>query len=193
MAVPDRDGAAVLVNLPVFNTMNVHVWFSQLSAIFQAERIQSQNARFAYVVEKPPPDIASEVSDLTGKSEKRRINDLFNTLQLDQNKPTQLLRKMKNLLGNIMSEVLPRKLWLDKLPIHTAQILTTLPEDLDLLQVAAIADRIVQARTLNGTHISSADSTPRDDTLKKMQQQINKLSTQLERLSRMRSCPAYNA
>lgn len=190
MAVPDSDGAAVLVNLPTFNTMNFHVWFSQLSAIFQAKRIQSQNARFAYVVEKLPPNISSEVSDLldnvptenafdvlqeaiinrTGKSEERRINDLFNKLRLDQNKPTQLLRKMKNLLGNnIMSEALLRKLWLDKLPTHTAYILATLPEDLDLLRVAAIANRIVETRTLNSTHISSVDSTPRDDTLKKMQ------------------------
>ncbi|CAE1271065.1 unnamed protein product [Acanthosepion pharaonis] len=213
MAVPDSDGAAVLVNLPVFNKMNVHVWFSQLGAIFQAKRIQSQSARFAYVVEKLPPDIASEVSDLLdnvptenpfdvlrepiiyriGKSEERRINDLFNTLQPDQSKPTQLLRKMKNLLGNnTMSEVFLWKLWLDKLPTHTAQILATLLEDLDLPRVAAIADKIVETRTLNSTHISSTDSTPHDNILK-IQQQIDEMSTQLDRLSRVRSRPAYNA
>ncbi|CAE1291676.1 unnamed protein product [Acanthosepion pharaonis] len=80
-----------------------------------------------------------------------------------------------------MSDTLLRKLWLDKLPTHTAQILATLPEDLNLLRVAAITDRIVESYS---THISSADSTPGDDTLKKMQQQV-KLSMQLERLSRV--------
>ncbi|CAE1293083.1 unnamed protein product [Acanthosepion pharaonis] len=182
MTVPDSDGAASPGQTSVFNTINVHVWFSQLSAIFRTKRIQSQNACFAYVVEKLPPNIASVVSDLFDniptenpfdvlkeanciKDRKvkfeRRINDLFNTLQLDQNKPTQLLRKMKNLLGNnTMSKTLLRKLWLDKLPTHTAQILATLPEDLDLIRVAEIADRIVEARTLNNIHIFSADSRP---------------------------------
>lgn len=91
------NGAVVLVSRPVFNTINIHVWFLQLSAIFQVKKIQSQTAHFVYVVEKLPPDVASVVSDLldnvptekpfdvqkeaivyrTGKSEEQRINDLF--------------------------------------------------------------------------------------------------------------------
>ncbi|CAE1261844.1 unnamed protein product [Acanthosepion pharaonis] len=43
--------------------------------------------------------------------------------------------------------------WLDKLPTHTAQILATLPEDLDLLRVAAIADKIIY----NGQSTISVD------------------------------------
>lgn len=119
--------ATVLLNLLVFSTINVHVCFSHLNAIFQAKRIHSQRASFAYVVEKLPPKVVSAVSDLLdnvltdkpfdtlreaiiyrrGESEERRINDLFKTLPLGDSKPTQLLRKMKNLLGkNIMSDSL---------------------------------------------------------------------------------------
>ncbi|CAE1299721.1 unnamed protein product [Acanthosepion pharaonis] len=212
-SAPGSDGAAVLVNLPVFNTMNVHVWFSQLSAIFQAKRIQSQSARFAYVVEKLPPDIASEVTDLldnvptenpfdvlkeaiiyrTGKSEERRINDLFNTLQLDQSKSNPTTMEIEKTFWIItICQRFCYGNWLYKLLTHTAQILAILPEDLDLLRVAAIADKIVEKRTLNSTHISSTGSTPHDDILQ-IQQQIDELSTQLERLSRVRSRPAYNA
>lgn len=56
--------ATVLLNLPIFDTTNVHVWFAQLNAIFQVKNIQSQTARYAYVVEKLPPEIASDVLDL---------------------------------------------------------------------------------------------------------------------------------
>lgn len=41
-----------------------------------------------------------------------------------------------------MSDSLFRKLWLDKLPAQTTQILATLPVDLDLLKTAEIADKI---------------------------------------------------
>ncbi|CAE1280150.1 unnamed protein product [Acanthosepion pharaonis] len=92
-----------------------------------------------------------------------------------------------------MSEASLRKLWIDKLPTHTAQILATLPEDLDLLRVAAIADKIVEKKTLTSIHISLTNSTSHDYILQKIQQQIDELSTQLERLSRVRSRPAYNA
>lgn len=71
-----------------------------------------------YVVEKLPTDVAIEVSDClnemsaekhydslkeaiiqrTGESEERRLHGLFNNLHLGQNKPSQLLRKMRSLL-----------------------------------------------------------------------------------------------
>lgn len=207
MADSDMSESAIILNLPVFNSINVHVWFSQLTAIFQAKKITSQTARFAYVVEKLPPEIAIEISDLLdnipidkpfdvlreaiiyriGKSEERRINDLFNTLQLGQSKPTQLLRRMKNLLGqNTMSETLLKKLWLDKLPTHTAEILATLPDDLELVKVAEMADKITETREINSTHFTESNSTDTDDVINRLQRQIDKLYLQVERLSRSR-------
>lgn len=120
MAYQPVNDTAIVLNLPVFDTINVNVWFAQLEAIFQAKHIHSQMACYVYVVEKLPPEIASDVLDLldtvptnnpfdtlkeaiiyrTGKSQEHRRHDLFNTLQLGENKPTQLLRRMKNLLGN---------------------------------------------------------------------------------------------
>ncbi|CAE1287471.1 unnamed protein product [Acanthosepion pharaonis] len=81
---------------------------------------------------------------------------------------------------------------MDKLPTHTAQILATLPEDLDLMKMAEIADKITEAKALNSMHIPEPHGTPVDDLINKLQQQINKLSIQLDRLSRERSPPAHN-
>lgn len=97
----------------------------------------------------------------SGKSEERCINDLFNTLQLGDSKPTQLLCKMKNRLGKYtMSDSLIRKLWIDKLPIHTAQILATLPEDLDMLKMAEIAHKINEAKALDRMHMPRTTRHP---------------------------------
>ncbi|CAE1234407.1 unnamed protein product [Acanthosepion pharaonis] len=202
-----------MLNLPVFDTTNVNVWFAQLEAIFQAKKIQSQMVRYAYVVEKLPPEIASDVLDLlnnvpihnpfdtlkeaiiyrTGKSQERKLNDLFNTLQLGDSKPSQLLRKMKNLLGkNSMSDSLFRKLWMDKLPTHTTQILATLPEDLDLEKTAEIADKISDAATISSVNAPTLRDTPREDEFNKLQQQINRLSEQIDRLYRERLSSAHN-
>lgn len=84
------------MNLPA-NSNNVQTWFAQLHAIFNAKRITSQSVRFAYVVEKLPPDVASEVLHLsnvpserpydtlrdailqrTGYTEGRKLRGLFN-------------------------------------------------------------------------------------------------------------------
>lgn len=212
MAEQSAQETAVVLTLPTFDMANVNVWFAQTEAIFQAKHIHSQTARYAYVVEKLPPEIAADVLDLleavpaqnpfdvlkeaiiyrTGKSHERRLHDLFNTVQLGDSRPSQLLRRMKSLLGkNSMSESLFRKLWLDKLPPYTSQILATLPDDLDLSRIAEIADKISDVPT-----ISSVDSpVPTDaamrDVIEQLKQQLERLSTQVQHLTRPEDKNSY--
>ncbi|CAE1318785.1 unnamed protein product [Acanthosepion pharaonis] len=112
MAEQSAQETAVVLTLPTFDMTNVNVWFALTEAIFQAKHIHSQTARYAYIVEKLPPEIAADVLDLletvpaynrfdilkeaiiyrTGKSHERRLHDLFNTIQLGDSRPSQLLR-----------------------------------------------------------------------------------------------------
>ncbi|CAE1234402.1 unnamed protein product [Acanthosepion pharaonis] len=118
MAEQSAQETDVVLTLPTFD-MNINVRFAQTEATFQAKHIHSQTARYAYIVEKLPPEIAADMLDLleavpahnpfdilkeaiiyrTGKSHERRLHDLFNTIQLGDGRPSQLLRHMKNLLG----------------------------------------------------------------------------------------------
>lgn len=214
MAEQSAQETAVVLTLPTFDITNVNVWFAQTEAIFHAKHIHSQTARYAYIVEKLPPEIAADVLDLleavpahnpfdilkeaiiyrTGKSHERRLHDLFNTIQLGDSRPSQLLRRMKNLLGkNSMSESLFRKLWLDKLPPYTSQILATLPDDLDLSRIAEIADKINDV-----PNIGSVDSpVPTDaammDVIEQLKQQLERLSTQVQHLTRTEDTNSYKA
>ena len=181
--------ATISASIPSYNPTNIPVWFSQLNALFSAKKITSQTSKYAYVVEKLPTDVAAEVVDLLdhmpedkpydtlknaiikrmGTSDGKKLHDLFYNLTLGHMTPSQLLRKIKSLLGsNTMSETVLKKLWTDKLHTHTTQILASLPEDLDLERVSEIADRIhennqnqnVYATSYNSTN----DITPRNTT-----------------------------
>lgn len=55
--------AALRLELPTY-CANAQTWFVQLDAIFQARHITSQESNFAFVVEKLPADVASEVADI---------------------------------------------------------------------------------------------------------------------------------
>lgn len=80
-----------------------------------------------------------------------------------------------------MSDSLFRKLWLNKLPAQTTLILATLPDDLDLMKTAEIADKINDVTIINGVDVPTPHDTPIEDMIYKLQQQINKLSAQMER------------
>ncbi|CAE1168198.1 unnamed protein product [Acanthosepion pharaonis] len=64
MADQSAQETAVVLTLPTFDMTNINVWFAQTEAIFQAKHIHSQTARYAYIVEKLPPEIAADVLDL---------------------------------------------------------------------------------------------------------------------------------
>lgn len=55
------------------------------------------------------------------------------------------------------------------------------------MKMAEIADKINEAKTLNSMHVPVPHDTLVDDLIKKLQQQLNKLSMQLDHLSRERS------
>lgn len=72
-----------MINLPA-KSNNAQTWFTQLHAIFNAKRITSQSVRFAYVVEKLPPDVASEVSHLLSNVPSERPYDTLRDVILQR-------------------------------------------------------------------------------------------------------------
>lgn len=52
------------------------------------------------------------------------------------------------------------------------------------MKMAEIANKINEAKALNSMHVHEPHGTPVDALISKLEQQINKLSIQLDRLSR---------
>ncbi|XP_038046745.1 uncharacterized protein LOC119720950 [Patiria miniata] len=125
--------AAVSLKLPPFLPNDPTLWFAQVEAQFLTRHITVQDTKFAYVVSSLQPDIAQEVRDLlvsppaheryntlkkelikrTSASEQKRLHQLLIAEELGDRKPSQLLRRMRQLLGeNTLEDNILKQLFL---------------------------------------------------------------------------------
>ena len=110
--------SAVSIKLPPYWSNDPALWFSQVEAQFTTCGITSKTTKYAHVVGSLQPEVAQEVRDLlinppaenpytrlkselvkrTSAMEQQRLHQLLNPEQLGDRKPTQLLRRMQQLL-----------------------------------------------------------------------------------------------
>ena len=113
-APPIATISAESLKLPPFWPADSEIWFAQVEA---CRRITSQRSRFDYVVSSLTLEFATAVRDLllklpaytvlktqltrrTALSEQRKLQQLLTGEELVDHKPTQLLRRMQQLLGD---------------------------------------------------------------------------------------------
>ncbi|KAH8035846.1 hypothetical protein HPB51_010533 [Rhipicephalus microplus] len=116
-------GAAVAViqhvNLPPFWPNSPSTWFLQVEAHFRLRQITSQQTRHWHLVSCLPPDVADDLADILAsphpshpydtlkaaiisrksESEHSRLQQLIMATELGDRRPSQLLRRMRQLLG----------------------------------------------------------------------------------------------
>ena len=160
---------SINVKLPPFWPADPAVWFAQVEATFATKRLTAQKTKFDFVVASLSPDVATEVRDLvlhppdtnpyevlketlikrTAASEQRRLQQLFSTEELGDRKPTQLLRRMHQLLGDntALNESFLRELFLQRLPANVRMVLASSPSNTPLESLAELADRVIEVAT----------------------------------------------
>ncbi|XP_064479357.1 uncharacterized protein LOC135392581 [Ornithodoros turicata] len=159
------DISAIQIKLPEFWPNDPQVWFTQVEAQFALRNISSQTTRFNYVVAALTPSVATEVRDVllsppdekpydtlkeqlisrTSASEQRRIQQLLTSEELGDRRPTQLLRRLQQLLGekaSTIDETLLRELFLQRLPASVRMILAS-AKSTTLSDIANMADNIM--------------------------------------------------
>jgi len=143
-------------------------WITQVEAQFGTRGITVSKTKFDYVVSCLDPEYATEVRDLlltlpeeqlyetlkvqltkrTSTSEQRRLQELLSTEELGDQTPSQMLRRIQQLLGDMAPRVdatLLHELFLQRLPSSVQMVLTPSAGALDLDQLAQLADRILEA------------------------------------------------
>lgn len=201
----------VAVKLPPFWSDKPKLWFSQADSQFTLSDITNEVTKFHYVVsqldarialeiedviENPPPlnpytFLRTKLIDRLSASEEQRVRQLISEEELGDRKPSQFLRHLRSLAGSaIVQDNLLRQLWLKRLPSNVQAILATQSE-LQLDNIAELADKIVEVSPSTPTFAVNAalsDKSIESNLLNT----IADLQKQVAELSAFRSCPHHS-
>ena len=184
-AAPPATMSAVALKIPPFWPADLRLWFAQVEAQFTTRSITSQKTRFDYVIASLSPEFATEVRDLilnppeatpydtlkaqliqrTAASAQRRLQLLFHAEQLGDRKPTQLLRRMQQLMGGSAPSDPPdnsllRELFLQRLPSNVRMVLASTGEDLSIDNLAVMAVKIMEVAAPTVSSVSTPPPPP---------------------------------
>ncbi|CAG9764487.1 unnamed protein product [Ceutorhynchus assimilis] len=79
-------------------------------------------------------------------SQKRQFRNLIGEIELNDKKPSQLLREMRVLAKNFVSDTILQTLWLQRLPTNI-QVVFSPSSGLDLTKMAEIVDEVIGVTT----------------------------------------------
>ncbi len=214
-AAPTPTVAAVSIKIPPFWPADPEVWFAQVEAQFATRAITAQKTQFDYVVSSLSPEFAAEVRDLiitppadnpyatlkaelfkrTAASAQRKLQQLISGEELGDRKPTQLLRRMQQLLGDHLgagadANAFLRELFLQRLPPNVRMVLASADAATDLSRLADMADKIVEVAT---PPVAAISTTDRSAEAKALTEEVARLAVLVASLARDRPRrPRYN-
>ncbi|XP_064460250.1 uncharacterized protein LOC135370439 [Ornithodoros turicata] len=203
---PAISTAATPLRLPPFWRQNPRSWFRQVEAQFHLRHIQSQQSKYFHILAGLPPEIAAELDDVLATVpveraydvlkaailkrmevyERARLQQLLNEEDLGDRKPSQMLHRMRQLLGDSSTEAqqpLLRELFLQRLPQAMRMVLAG-SEDLTLDRLASLADRIADySAPQQQLPTLAAATTSQASRLDRLEQRLEQLTDALQSLT----------
>ena len=178
------------------------MWFHQVEAQFRTRGITVQCTKFDYIVASLSPELATEVRDLiihpptdtpydslreqlikrTTASEQRRLQQLFSTEELGDRKPTQLLRRIHQLLGEHASTTDSTFIWelfLQRFPSNVRMILASTSTTSSLNELAELADKILDVS------VPSVSAVQRPPPPPQLTAEVDQLHAEVTRLQEL--------
>ena len=196
----------VAVKFPPFWDKEVDLWFLNIEAQFVLNHIVQDSTKYYAVVSTLNSDVLAYVSDIVknppsvdlyktlkdrliaefSDSEQKRVNDLLTNAMVGDEKPSHLLRRMRRLAKDKVSEDFLKTLWIQRLPNETQTILSVSDGDLDKL--AQMADKIIEVTRpqVNEVKQPASDHHASDPQVTELKAQIAELSKQIKHLARPR-------
>lgn len=184
--------------IPEFWTEMPRLWFAQFESIMLPQK-QGDDCKFHLVVSKLGRETVQQVGDLLlnppseqkygaikqrllsiyEESAERQFQKLIGEMELGDQKPSQLLRKMTELARNAkVADSTLHNLWLQRLPASVRAVLTV-SQDQKLDNLAAIADKIMEnIKFAEVSEVTSSNNFPMNELLS----QINKLTLEVAEL-----------
>lgn len=151
-----------LLKLPTFWHKQPKLWFAQLESEFLVFRVRSDDIKYntvirhldeqalvavSEIVENPPEKdkylhLKNLLINRFTDSEEKRLRQLLAGIELNDRKPSELLREIKHLAGGSISENILHSIWLQRLPSRIQATLAVV-EGSPLNKLAELADKII--------------------------------------------------
>lgn len=184
---------SVSARIPEFWIDQPGLWFIQFEAAVAPQKA-SDNALFQLLIAKLGKNVIQQVADLLAtppesdkyktlkkrllsvyeESENRRIQKLIGDMQLGDQKPSQLLRRMRNLAGTRMTQETLLVLWQNHLPASVRTVLAATSLE-DSEKLAAVADKIMETSKPIDIAEVSQDSSSLADAISELRIEVAEL------------------
>jgi len=152
------------LRIPEFTPTDPELWFSIMDRSFQAAGITTDSTKFGYALTAIGPRYTLEVRDIImnpptvnayqtlrtelvkriSLSQEHKTRQLLEHEEIGDRKPSQFLRHLRQLAGNVVGDGVLRTIWISRLPTHVQPHLVTRAND-TIDQLADIADAIMEA------------------------------------------------
>jgi hypothetical protein len=149
------------LRIPDFNAADPEMWFAIVEAYFSKARIVDEQQRYLDVVSSLPPRFACEVRDIIMRpldnnsyailkcelikrlcsSQDEKTRKLLENVVMEDEKPSQYLRRLQALAGSAVPEDLLRTLWMRGLPEKLQPTMAT-QKGQKLTDMAEVADSV---------------------------------------------------
>ncbi|BHF71885.1 hypothetical protein SprV_0401494600 [Sparganum proliferum] len=204
-SVSSPSASHVSVKPPPFWPRNVELWIARCEAEFEACNITRQETMFNHLQRSLPDEYAEDLCDLltyrpseqsydklkealvkrVAMTEERRLRQLLTGEELGDRKPSQLLRRMQQLVGERKFETsILRQLFLQRLPLEVQTVLAVSQGSIE--ELAELADKVMTLRvpeTSVVSHAASPISQENDQRIDRLEQLVMQLTNQLSALT----------
>ncbi|XP_070394233.1 uncharacterized protein [Dermacentor albipictus] len=176
-----QDVSAVSIRLPPYWDRNPAVWFLQAESQFILSGVRTEQRKYHLVVSALSPTAAEEVADLlsgpppatpysdlkaallerTTTSQRARMQQLLSAEDLGDRRPSQLLRRMRQLMSDnttVSDDRLLRELFMQRLPVNVQMVLATATV-MDLNSLASLADKVMEVVTPAVCNVTSSSTS----------------------------------
>lgn len=205
---------SVAFRAPPFCSQEPSLWFSLLECSFKASKITNSLTKFTHAVSQLPPEILPQVSAVIAaaptadkpyedlktallkilqSSVATRLRELLSKEEMGDEKPSQLLSRMKQLLADkyhSFDAELFKQLFYQRLPSSIQRSLFSVKDSLDTDAIATLADDYMATLpTYQASSVSSPDSQLAQLTrlVTQLTSEVATLKLQLQRRPRSRS------
>nr|VZI00060.1 unnamed protein product [Spirometra erinaceieuropaei] len=211
---PAQSLHAINFTLPAFWQHAPELYFIRIQSAFYLANVTKELAKYHKLVEvlhasvisqvqsllsNPSADapysaLKAEILRLNSVSDRHRYHQLIKEESLGDRKPSELLRRMHSLLGDMqVNDKFVKEMFLERLPADVQTILASGYQNLTVSQLAEMANRMIEVQRFQSpsvAQISSSSSSVNENLVKQvsaMADGMASLKIQLARLTSSRS------